>query len=546
MSKKSKIICQIIHFYMPNQQITRQIKPNYMTNVKKVTMSFSRYFKDDDEVVQLSLSAHIFTRGNIRQTTGCACAIYINDDPNYFITESVWSTKKPVFTTKMQIIPKLSTPQILRVMLLEMTPTIKPIEEYTKFGEAKIPLGRVLVSNGVAVTLSGAAAEVTIQVSQESAGRGVLSMIVAFYNMPKDHWLMKNYPELHICKQENENRWASVRCTEVIKRQDAGQWDPISIPCRSICNNDYTKKIRFKVVDHPDEGNIVPIGYADASVQEVSQFRNKILTLTPYNPRVARCGNLIVRAATLIERLTFYGQLCKGLRFNFACAIDFASTNRPARDSKSLHYTTFGQDNAYQATMNAIGGAIEPYSDGHPFRAWGFAAKYNRVMSQSFPLTLEGSEELAGLKALQNAYWNIFESIVFDKPVLIVPSLQMAINRVKGSRNPGNYLVFLILLANIPDDLEDFIDLLYQSQMEPISVIIVGIGDTDFTLLEQSFETGKLVNSAGKSFDRDVAVFLRFNNFGMNGLTMLTSSALFSIPDQAMHWFEVNIELNST
>ena len=265
------------------------------------------------------------------------------------------------------------------------------------------------------------------------------------------------------------------------------------------------------------------------------------MVLKPFNKNVARAGNIIIRSAYLFERLTFFGQLRSGLRFNFACAIDFAASNRPPRDPKSLHYTSFGQLNAYQATISAIGSAVEPYSDGRPFHAWGFGAKYNRILSHCFPLMLNGNKDLNGLKELQNAYWSIFENIVFDRPICVVPSTTQAITQVKGSKNPADYLVFLVMIDGVPTDLDEFVDLLYVNQMEPISVIIIGIGEADFAPLEEKFTPGNLRNSNNQIFERDVACFLRFNNFGMNALDLLMSSAMFAVPDQAVHWVDVNV-----
>ena len=504
-------------------------------------MSFSRYFSDEDEAVQLSFSAQLYSVGKPKQAVGCAVAVYLNDSDEPFMTDTIWGTQSPNFQKKMSIIPKLNKPQILNIALLEMTPTMKPVNEYNRFGEAKIPLGKILVSNGVVVTLSGAAAEVSIAVSQELKGRGVISMIVAFYNMPKQHWLNKNYPELHVCKKDPASgQWIAVYTSEVIKRQDAGQWDPISIPCRSVCGDDYTQHIRLIVYNRENDSSY-KIGWCEDSVENICKMRNKIMVLKPSNKNTARAGNLIIRSAYLFERLTFFGQIRNGLRFNFACAIDFSATNRPPRDPKSLHYTSFGQLNAYQATIASIGATIESYSDGRPFHAWGFGAKYNRVLSHCFPLMINGNKDLNGLKDLQNAYWSIFENIVFDRPISIVPSTKQAIAQVKGSKNPADYLVFVIMIDGIPSDLDAFINLLYDNQMEPISVIIVGIGDSDFSLLEEKFTPGNLKNSDNQIFERDVAVFLRFSNFGMNALDMLMSTALFSVPDQAVHWVDVNV-----
>lgn len=504
-----------------------------------MSLSFSAFFDDRDDQIHLMLRARLSTTEKVKQRFGCAIAIYYNENLPPFITESVWGNKKPEFQTKFSIIPRINNSQTFNVVLLEMTPTIKPVDEYKKIGETKVSLGKILIEGKTTLTLDNA--EIDISVHQESSGRGVLSMIIAFYKLPLDHWLIKNYPELQILKyDENIKDWASIYSSECVKRSDVGQWAPILLPCRLVCEDDYNREIKLVVINAEPGKEKYPIGYCHMTIKEISECRNKKIVLIPADPKKARAGNLIIRAATLIERSTFYGHIKNGLRFNFACAIDFNISNRPPRDSKSLHYTTVGEMNPYQTCMTEIYSAIEPYCDGRSFHAWGFAAKYKRVLNHCFPLvTHDGSPELNSIRDLQNSYWAIFEFIQFDKPVMICPATQMAINQVKGSKNPADYLVFLILIERVPDDFGDFVDLLYDNQHEPISIVIMGIGEYNFSQFEEYFVPGSFIkNSQGKPFEREFVVFVKYNT--ISNISQLTSTALLCVPEQAIHWVEVS------
>lgn len=423
-----------------------------------------------------------------------------------------------------------------------MTPVIQSIDQYKQIGDIDISLGQILVKGGVEATLMGGIGNVKIEVSQSSHGRGVLSMIVAFVAMPKDHWLMKNYPQLVISKQGPNGGWIPVFCSEVIKRSETGQWAPISLPCRLICDSDYSKSIRLAVQDAEPNHKVIHIGHVDIPVKVAGEARNLRLGLIPSDPKMARAGSLIIRASILIERLTFYGQLEKGLRFNFCCAIDFSSNNRPQRDPKSYHYSSHNQLTPYQILIKEIGELVEQYSDEQICYGWGFAARLNRQVCQTVPLCDEnGKSELHSVHDLLNSYMALFDKILFDKPILISPSTTCAINLVKGKKNPGCYLVFLIMISEDPSDLSQFNDLLYENQYEPISVIIIGLGENDFSKTKEAFKPGMPhYNSKREEFDRDFVTFLRFNDFGNENLAQMTSTALFSVPDQAIHWAEIN------
>ncbi|OHT05313.1 hypothetical protein TRFO_26933 [Tritrichomonas foetus] len=491
---------------------------------------------------ELTIICMISISNSRKQNFGCACAVYTLGTDDVFITESQWKTKTPQFTTKLSIIPKFTDQQQLRFVLLEMTPVIQSIDQYKQIGDVVISLGQILVKGGVEATLMGGIGDVNIEVDQESRGRGVLSMIVAFVSMPKDHWLMKNYPQLVVLKKGQNDEWIPVFSSEVIKRSETGQWAPISLPCRLICDSDYSRQIRLLVQDVQKGNRIKPIGHVDIPVKLVGEARNMRLGLIPADPIVARAGSIIIRAATLIERLTFFGHLKRGLRFNFSCAIDFSANNRPPRDPKSYHYSSHDQKTPYEITIQSIGGVIEQYSDEQICYAWGFGARINRQICHTISLTDEsGNSQLRSVHKMLNAYSTLFDKISFDRPIAVCPSMNMALNLVKGKKDPRCYLVHVIMISDDPSDLNQFCDLLYVSQNEALSVIIVGIGDSDFAKTEEKFRPGcPHKNSQGAKFDRDFVSFLKYSDFGQENIPQMISTALYSIPEQAIHWAEVN------
>ena len=501
---------------------------------------FSTFFEEADEIVQFKISATLRLT-ELSPNFGCACVVF-QDDKQLFQSDSIWHSKTPKFQQKMSIIPTFAYQQNLTFYILEMTPHVQELSEYKRIGEVTIPLGQILVNDGVEATLIGGVGDVQIEVIQDYNGRGVISLVVAFAAMPKNHWLMKNYPRLHVCKYDRfSGRWTSIYKTNIIKRSETGQWDPFSLACRQLVGNDYSRKIRFLVEDVQDEAKPIEIGHVDVPLKSVANIRNVLLKLVPANPRQARAGEIIIRASTLVERQTFFGHIKNGLRFNFAVGIDFSVGNRPARDTKSLHYTSIGKKNCYESCIDSIGNTIEPYSLEKKFRAWGFGAKFNRMLCQVIPL-IQGDQESVGTKEILNAYWRIFEHLQFDHPICVCPSTNKALELIGEKTDLSKYLVFLLLIQEDPTDLDDFVDLLYAHQYDPLTVIIIGIGDNDFPLTSEKFPTGKAPRNSktGDEFDRDFTIFLRYKDYGNEGLNQLTTHACQKIPQQASHWIELH------
>ncbi|KAH0787738.1 Copine family protein [Histomonas meleagridis] len=415
-----------------------------------------------------------------------------------------------------------------------MTPVMQSIDKYQHIGDVEIPLGQILIRGSLSVALLNGHGELKIVVTQNAHGRGILSMVVAFAQMPKNHWLNKNYPQLFICKQDKiNNRWVPVYHSEVINRSDSGQWSPISLPCHLLCSNDYSRSIRFLVKNNEPGKKIFSIGHCDVPVQLLKDALNLQLGLIPSNKNLARAGIIIIRAATLVERLTFYGNIRKNLRFNFSCSIDFSSS-----DAKSLHYATLGKDNDYESSFKAIGGIVEQYSNTKVCHCWIFGVKMNQQIYHAIPLTNKsGSSDLNRVKELGAAYWRILEKIQFDETCEITPSTLEALELIKGQKDPSKYMVFLILINGDPLDLDKFIDLLFGSQNEPLSVVIVGIGTAEFNQTETKLRESPLKNSEGKEFEREFVKFLKFNDF--ENIDNMTEVALKDVAEQAANWIEI-------
>ena len=77
--------------------------------------------------------------------------------------------------------------------------------------------------------------------------------------------------------------------------------------------------------------------------------------------------------------------------------------------------------------------------------------------------------------------------------------------------------MLLILTDGVVNDLQDTIDLIVEASFLPLSIIIVGIGNEDFSFMDKlDGDEVPLVNSQGVKRKRDIVQFIRFNNFKKN------------------------------
>lgn len=82
------------------------------------------------------------------------------------------------------------------------------------------------------------------------------------------------------------------------------------------------------------------------------------------------------------------------------------------------------------------------------------------------------------------------------------------------------------------------IDLLVENCNLPLSIIIVGVGNADFTNMEKLDGDNGLYNSKGRRATRDIVQFVPFRDVGMNS-DLLAKELLAELPNQVTSYMVI-------
>mmetsp|Transcript_23720 Transcript_23720/g.16791 ORF Transcript_23720/g.16791 Transcript_23720/m.16791 type:complete len:104 (+) Transcript_23720:578-889(+) len=98
------------------------------------------------------------------------------------------------------------------------------------------------------------------------------------------------------------------------------------------------------------------------------------------------------------------------------------------------------------------------------------------------------------------------------------------------------YHILLILTDGCLHDMKETIDLIVKCSNNPMSIIILGIGDADFSSMEHlDSDDFKLIDSKGNETKRDIVQFVPFRKFkndhGETNLNELADEVLAEVPD---------------
>lgn len=82
-------------------------------------------------------------------------------------------------------------------------------------------------------------------------------------------------------------------------------------------------------------------------------------------------------------------------------------------------------------------------------------------------------------------------------------------------------------------------DLIVECAKYPLSIIIVGVGNADFSnMVLLDGDEMRLRNSKGEAAVRDIVQFVKFNDYKERDLSMLADEVLKEVPDQLVEYMQ--------
>ncbi|CAG8805659.1 8090_t:CDS:2, partial [Dentiscutata erythropus] len=169
-----------------------------------------------------------------------------------------------------------------------------------------------------------------------------------------------------------------------------------------------------------------------------------------------------------------------GIEINLVVAIDFTASNGDHRNPTSLHYINPNEENLYQKAISSVGKILEAYDYDKRFPVYGFGAKFNRVLSHIYPLNNDyRNPEVTGIDGILAAYSHTMNYVELHGPTNFSPIINHTASKIKSELDAGNDMVYYILL--IITDMESTIRAIINASSLPLSIVIVGVGNADFT-----------------------------------------------------------------
>uniref|UniRef100_A0A8C1XY36 Copine VII n=1 Tax=Cyprinus carpio TaxID=7962 RepID=A0A8C1XY36_CYPCA len=232
-------------------------------------------------------------------------------------------------------------------------------------------------------------------------------------------------------------------------------------------------------------------------------------------------------------------------------AIDFTASNGDPRNSCSLHYINPYQPNEYLKALIAVGEICQDYDSDKRFSALGFGARIppNYEVSHDFAINFNPEDdECEEIQGVVEAYQNCLPKIQLYGPTNVAP----IISRIANPFLCQLYHILLILTDGVVTDMADTREAIVRASYQPMSIIIVGVGNADFTDMEiLDGDDGVLRSPKGEPVLRDIVQFVPFRDFKTASPAALAKCVLAEVPKQVVEYFShkaippINPVLNS-
>lgn len=369
----------------------------------------------------------------------------------------------------------------------------------------------------------------------------------------KEGFFSKSDPFLVISRLNEDSSYTPVWKNNFIKNTLTPIWAEAMIPISNLCNGDLDRPLRIEIFDYESSGKHVFMGQVATSVNMLTSLgSNPLNVIEPEKqkrPNYVNSGTLKATPCFVEHHPTFTDYIMGNCDINLMIGIDFTGSNGDPDLPNSLHYLdpTGATMNPYQFAITAVGNILKDYDRDQLYPVFGYGARIRGANGQMMPvqhafqLHPQGTLGLAGIPAVLEEYKLAVQNLIFSGPTLFAP----LINAVAGMAAATNcrqehqaYTTLLILTDGCVDDMDATIAAIVRASSQPLSIVIVGVGNADFTAMNTLDGDRKKLKFGSEECKRDIVQFIPLRDFMTRGSQVLTQQVLNELPDQFLQFMK--------
>ncbi|MBZ3889020.1 Copine-7 [Sciurus carolinensis] len=473
-------------------------------------------------------------------------------------TEVVRSSLHPVFSTVFTVDYYFEEVQRLRFEVYDSHGPSGLGSQDDFLGGMECTLGQIVAQKKVTRPLllkfgrNAGKSSITVVAEDISGNNGYVELSFQARKLDDKDLFSKSDPFLELYRVNADKSEQLVYRTEVVKNNLSPVWEPFTVSLSSLCSCEETRPLKGLVWDHDSRGKHDFIGEFSTTFAEMQKaFADDraqwdcVNTKYKHRRRNYRNSGVVVLTGLKLHRVhSFLDYIMGGCQIHCTVAIDFTASNGDPRNSCSLHHIDPGQPNEYLRALLAVGEVCQDYDSDKRFSALGFGARIppKYEVSHDFAINFNPEDdECEGIQGVVEAYQNCLPKVQLYGPTNVAPIISKVARMAAAEERTGQasqYYILLILTDGVVTDMADTREAIVRASHLPMSIIIVGVGNADFTDMQTlDGEDGVLRSPRGEPVLRDIVQFLPFRELKSASPAALAKCVLAEVPRQVVEYY---------
>ena len=300
-----------------------------------------------------------------------------------------------------------------------------------------------------------------------------------FTNLKKYFSKKYNFEEIFftIANKIDGKNFRNLYKSEEIKERENYNFSEFIIAKELLCETD-NDEILIRVYDK----NIFEFGSILTNLTNIRENKNNnVLEISE-----KQIIGILKFACKYDTSKTFVDYLAGGMQINLVIGIDFTASNGGPSEPNSLHCFNTKEPNFYERAIQACGSILSYYDYDKIFPVFGFGAQFHgsNVVNHCFNINFSQDPNIYGLNNVISTYREVVYKLNFSGPTYFTPLIRNVINIIRYNLNNSKddvYYILMILTDGQINDMTQTCDAIVEAALLPLSIIIIGIGEADFT-----------------------------------------------------------------
>ncbi|XP_073911562.1 copine-7 isoform X1 [Castor canadensis] len=474
-------------------------------------------------------------------------------------TEVVKSSLHPVFSKVFTIDYYFEEIQKLRFEVYDTHgPSGLSCQDDDFLGGMECTLGQIVAQKKMTRALllkfgrNAGKSTITVIAEDISGNNGYVELSFQARKLDDKDLFSKSDPFLELYRVNDDGSEQLVYRTEVVKNNLSPVWEPFKVSLNSLCSCEETRPLKCLVWDYDSRGKHDFIGEFSTTFAEMQKAFEEdqaqwdcVNTKYKQKKRNYKNSGVVVLADLKLHRVhSFLDYIMGGCQIHCTVAIDFTASNGDPRNSCSLHHINPYQPNEYLRALVAVGEVCQDYDSDKRFSALGFGARIppKYEVSHDFAINFNPEDdECEGIQGVVEAYQNCLPKVQLYGPTNVAPIISKVARMAAAEELTGaasQYYILLILTDGVVTDMSDTREAIVRASHLPMSIIIVGVGNADFTDMKiLDGDDGALRSPRGEPALRDIVQFVPFRELKNASPAALAKCVLAEVPKQVVEYY---------